>query len=386
MTYQAKNNAFSTLAGSLTNVATTLTVQTGHGDRFPVITAPAYTILTLEDASGNREIVKVTARAGASDSMTIARGQEGTTARAWAAADSVELRMTAGEAQPLFDHVDKAAAAHAASAISNTPFGNLAATNVQAALDELQTELNGKELSINTATAKTTPVDADALGLIDSAASNALKKVTWANIKATLKAYFDGYYETIANVASALALKANIASPTFTGTPQAPTAAPGTNTTQIANTAFVIANAPASIESGTRMSFNQTAAPTGWTKDTTTALNDSIMRIVTGSVSAGGSTAFSTFNGQTSVGATTLAESQIASHDHIEQAQGGAVAAPVKIYSGSSGSAGRLTATTTAGNNIAGDLRTVAAGGGGSHTHSLITSIKYNDFIIAQKD
>ena len=42
-------------------------------------------------------------------------------------------------------------------------------------------------------------------------------------------------YETIANVA----LKAPLASPTFTGTPAGPTAAPGTNTTQIASTAFV---------------------------------------------------------------------------------------------------------------------------------------------------
>ena len=37
----------------------------------------------------------------------------------------------------------------------------------------------------------------------------------------------------------ALALKANLASPTFTGTPKAPTASAGTNTTQIATTAFV---------------------------------------------------------------------------------------------------------------------------------------------------
>ena len=37
--------------------------------------------------------------------------------------------------------------------------------------------------------------------------------------------------------------KANIASPTFTGTPAAPTAAVGTNTTQVATTAFVLANA-----------------------------------------------------------------------------------------------------------------------------------------------
>ena len=41
---------------------------------------------------------------------------------------------------------------------------------------------------------------------------------------------------------TALNLKANLASPTLTGTPAAPTATAGTNTTQIATTAFVIAN------------------------------------------------------------------------------------------------------------------------------------------------
>jgi len=38
---------------------------------------------------------------------------------------------------------------------------------------------------------------------------------------------------------AAIALKANIESPTFTGVPAAPTAAPGTDTTQLATTAFV---------------------------------------------------------------------------------------------------------------------------------------------------
>ena len=49
--------------------------------------------------------------------------------------------------------------------------------------------------SIHGATAKTTPVDADTVPLIDSEASNVLKKVTWANIKATLKTYFDTVYQ-----------------------------------------------------------------------------------------------------------------------------------------------------------------------------------------------
>lgn len=47
------------------------------------------------------------------------------------------------------------------------------------------------------ATGKATPVDADELPLVDSAASNVLKKLTWANLKATAKAYFDTLYRPL---------------------------------------------------------------------------------------------------------------------------------------------------------------------------------------------
>ena len=43
----------------------------------------------------------------------------------------------------------------------------------------------------------------------------------------------------VTGLSTNLSSKANIASPTFTGTPAAPTAISGTNTTQIATTAFV---------------------------------------------------------------------------------------------------------------------------------------------------
>jgi len=44
-------------------------------------------------------------------------------------------------------------------------------------------------------------------------------------------------------IANAVSTKSDLNSPTFTGTPAAPTAVAGTNTTQIATTAFVVANA-----------------------------------------------------------------------------------------------------------------------------------------------
>jgi hypothetical protein len=52
------------------------------------------------------------------------------------------------------------------------------------------------------ATSKTTPVDADELPLTDSAASYALKKLTFTNLKAFLKTYFDTLYALVGAVGS----------------------------------------------------------------------------------------------------------------------------------------------------------------------------------------
>ena len=90
------NNATTTLASSITNVQTSLTVATGTGALFPTITGSDYTMCTLQNTAGTTtEIVKVTARSG--DVFTIVRAQEGTTASTFATGDKFELRITAGE-------------------------------------------------------------------------------------------------------------------------------------------------------------------------------------------------------------------------------------------------------------------------------------------------
>lgn len=50
------------------------------------------------------------------------------------------------------------------------------------------------DLKISALTAKATPIDADVLPIVDSTGPTT-KKVTWANVKATLKTYFDTIYQ-----------------------------------------------------------------------------------------------------------------------------------------------------------------------------------------------
>lgn len=91
MVYKAKDFARSTLAGSLNTVVTSLTVQTGHGDRFPVLAAPDYTTLVIKDGAGNFEKVKAEIRASGADTIsTLTRGYDGTTARSWSIGAIVE--------------------------------------------------------------------------------------------------------------------------------------------------------------------------------------------------------------------------------------------------------------------------------------------------------
>ena len=120
---------------------------------------------------------------------------------------------------------------------------------------------------------------------------------------------------TTAYVKSNLASYATLASPVLTGNPTAPTATAGDNDTSIATTAFVTTAVTASaIPSGTLMLFQQTAAPTGWTKQT--AQNDKALRVVSGAASTGGVQAFSTVFSRTASDAYAITSAEMPSHSH----------------------------------------------------------------------
>ena len=143
----------------------------------------------------------------------------------------------------------------------------------------------------------------------------------------------------------------------------------GTGANQIPTNADVVGG----VEAGTVMLFHQTAAPTGWTKDTAATLDNSALRVVTSTAWASGkqgATAFTTvFGAGKATGNHTLATSQIPSHTHPNS--GGTID---RLLSGSG--------TTIGKNNSASG----GTGGGGSHDHTLLLDLNYINMIIASKD
>ena len=86
------NNAFSTLASGITSGATSLTVATGEGARFPVSNF-LITVFVAGAPETNRETMLCTSRSG--DVLTVVRGQEGTIALSHSVGAGVELRVMA---------------------------------------------------------------------------------------------------------------------------------------------------------------------------------------------------------------------------------------------------------------------------------------------------
>lgn len=102
-----KNNAQSTISGSISPTATTVNVAGGTGILFAQPAAGQYWVGTFIDAATGlrNEIVHVTQMVG--DTATIVRGQEGTAPQAWEANDSFSELWTAGQCQAMLQQGDE---------------------------------------------------------------------------------------------------------------------------------------------------------------------------------------------------------------------------------------------------------------------------------------
>jgi hypothetical protein len=168
-----------------------------------------------------------------------------------------------------------------------------------------------------------------------------------------------------------------------TGTGTFTIESPATNTDRT----FVLPDASGDIAvfaTGTKMLFQQTAAPTGWTKDTTH--DNKALRVVSGTAGSGGSVAFTTaFASQAvsgSVGNTTLTQAQMPSHAHAGQYPTGSGA---QAYGGMDNIV-RGFSTTLGGSNVP----TLSQGSSNAHNHSfsgtaINLAVQYVDLIIATK-
>ena len=96
-TFIFKNNAKATLAGAITNTALTANLSPGSGILFPIPSTGQVFSATLIDAATQtlNEIVYVTSIA--TDTVTMQRGQEGTTPLNWLAGDFYIHQLTAGQ-------------------------------------------------------------------------------------------------------------------------------------------------------------------------------------------------------------------------------------------------------------------------------------------------
>jgi hypothetical protein len=205
-----------TQAGIATSAASTATTQAGTATSAASTATTQAGIATTGAATATAQAgIATTQATNASNSASAALSSENAAAASY---DSFDDRYLGAKSEPPTIDNDGAALltgalywdtaipgmrswngsawvtlpAATASAVANTPAGGIAATNVQTAINELDTEKANLASPTFTASDKATPVDADSVLLADSAAAGILKKLTWANLKAAIKTYLSG--------------------------------------------------------------------------------------------------------------------------------------------------------------------------------------------------
>ena len=88
------DNTYGTISGALTASDTSISLTTGHGARFPAVATGQVLYATLLNSSNILEQIHITAHTANSDTLTVTRGANGTTAKAWSAGDRIECRIT----------------------------------------------------------------------------------------------------------------------------------------------------------------------------------------------------------------------------------------------------------------------------------------------------
>lgn len=128
--------------------------------------------------------------------------------------------------------------------------------------------------------------------------------------------------------------------------------------------------ATALLASGTICLFQQTAAPTSWTK--LTVLNDYALRVVTGTASTGGGDNFSAVFPQATTASHTLITAEMPAHTHDVTTHPNNQAVD--------------TAGGTAADEVGVTTTSTSTGGGGGHTHGMTMNLRFIDVILASKD
>ncbi|MBL8578079.1 MAG: hypothetical protein JNK47_12695 [Mesorhizobium sp.] len=265
-------------AASASAGAAATSASTAEGHKDTAVAAAG----TATAAAGTATGAAGTASTSAGQAMTFRNQAEGFKNAAEAAAASVTFtKDTDGTMAANSDAVVPSQAAvvtYVAAAIAAIRNGVSSAFDT---LSEIATELALKA-----------PLNSPALtgnptAPTQTAGNNTTRLATTAFVTAAINAVLNGVssaFDTLAEIATELGLKAPLNSPALTGTPTAPTAANGTNNTQIATTAFVLANGGSGI---TLLTPQGTTS--GTTKDFTVPTNAKKIMVNVAGLSKSGS-------------------------------------------------------------------------------------------------